>query len=88
MTPAEVNRFNTLYQRHLRLLKLQGKSQKNIDTYSRPVRRVSEHCVSGTLKDFGLNPKNLGAQIGMTMVLYTYNRKPDFQFPKEFPNNG
>ena len=43
MTPAEVNRFNTLYQRHLRLLKLQGKSQKTIDAYSRVVRRVSEH---------------------------------------------
>ena len=43
MTPAEVNRFNTLYQRHLRLLKLQGKSKKTIDAYSRAVRRVSEH---------------------------------------------
>jgi len=30
MTPAEVNRFNTPYQRHLILLKLQGKSQKTI----------------------------------------------------------
>ena len=35
-------------------------------------------CVSSTLKDFGLNPKNLGAQIGMTMVLHTNNRKLDF----------
>ncbi len=43
MTPAEVNRFNKLYQRHLRLLKLQGKSQKTIDAYSLAVRRVSEH---------------------------------------------
>jgi integrase/recombinase XerD len=43
MTPAEVNRFNELYQRHLRLLKLQGKSQKTIDACSRAVRRVSEH---------------------------------------------
>jgi len=25
-------------------------------------------CVAGTLKDFGLNPKNLGAEIGMTMA--------------------
>jgi len=41
-------------------------------------------CVSGTLKDFGLNPKNLGAQIAMTMVLHTH----DFAFPKEFQNNG
>jgi hypothetical protein len=43
MTPAEVNRFDKLYQRHLRLLKLQGKSQKTIDAYSRAVRRISEH---------------------------------------------
>jgi hypothetical protein len=35
-------------------------------------------CVSSTLKDFGLNPKNLGATIGMTMVLHTHNRKLDF----------
>jgi hypothetical protein len=34
-------------------------------------------CVSSTLKDFGLNPKNLGAQIGMTMVLHTHSRKLD-----------
>ena len=43
MNPNEVNRFNELYQCHLRLLKLQGKSQKTIDSYSRAVRRVSEH---------------------------------------------
>jgi hypothetical protein len=30
------------------------------------------------LKDFGLNPKNLGAEIGMTMVLHTNNRKLDY----------
>jgi len=35
-------------------------------------------CVSSTLKDFGLNPKNLGAEVGMTMVLHTNNRKLDF----------
>ena len=34
--------------------------------------------VSGTLKGFGLNPKNLGAEIGMTMVLHTHNRKLDY----------
>ena len=43
MNKAETNRFNELYQRHLRLLKLQGKSQKTIDAYSRAVRRISEH---------------------------------------------
>jgi len=35
-------------------------------------------CTASTLKDFGLNPKNLGAEIGMSMVLHTHNRKLDF----------
>jgi len=43
MNQTEVNRFKKLYERHLRLLKLQGKSQKTIDAYSRAVRRISEH---------------------------------------------
>lgn len=43
MEKAEANRFNKLYQRHLRSLKLQGKSQKTIEAYSRAVRRISEH---------------------------------------------
>ena len=43
MNPNEAKRFSELYQCHLRLLKLQGKSQKTIDAYSRAVRRVSEH---------------------------------------------
>jgi hypothetical protein len=43
MDQAETNRFNELYQRHVRLLKLQGKSQKTIDAYARAVRRISKH---------------------------------------------
>ena len=43
MDPTEETRFNELYQRHLRLLKLQGKSQKTIDAYSRAVRRIGEY---------------------------------------------
>jgi len=35
-------------------------------------------CASSTLKDFGLNPKNLGADIGMTAVLHTHSRSLDF----------
>jgi hypothetical protein len=35
-------------------------------------------CVASTLKDFGLDPKKLGAQIGMTMVLHTHSRRLDF----------
>ena len=42
MNQAETNRFNKLYKRHLRLLKLQGKSKKTIrlNTFRRgnPVR--------------------------------------------------
>jgi len=34
--------------------------------------------VASTLKDFGLNPKNLGAHIGMTAVMHTHNRRLDF----------
>ena len=43
MNVLEVNRFNGLYQRHLELLKLQGKSQKTIDAYSRAVRRIRDY---------------------------------------------
>jgi len=43
MDQAETSRFNELYQRHVRLLKLQGKSQKTIDAYARAVRRISKH---------------------------------------------
>jgi hypothetical protein len=35
-------------------------------------------CIASTLKDFGLNPKNLGAELGMSMVLHTNTRKLDF----------
>ena len=42
MEKAEVNRFNRLYHRHLELLKLQGKSQKTIDAYSRAIRRIRD----------------------------------------------
>lgn len=31
-----------------------------------------------TLKGFGLNPKNLGAQMGMTAVLHTHSRRLDY----------
>ena len=43
MNQVETNRFKEFYQRHLRMLKLQGKSQKTIDAYARAVRRISEH---------------------------------------------
>jgi integrase len=43
MNQKETKRFNKLYERHLRLLKLQGKSQKTIDAYSRAIRRARDH---------------------------------------------
>jgi hypothetical protein len=46
--------------------------------YQKIVYSIFFLCVSSTLKDFGLNPKNLGAQIAMTMVLHTHNRRLDF----------
>lgn len=46
--------------------------------HQKAVYSILFKCVSSTLKDFGLNPKNLGAEIGMTMVLHTNNRKQDY----------
>ena len=43
MDKAEEKRFDKLYKRHLRLLKLQGKAQKTIDAYSRAVRRITQY---------------------------------------------
>jgi len=42
MEPNEQSRFDTLYKRHLRALKLQGLSDKTIDVYARAVRRVAQ----------------------------------------------
>ena len=39
MDTAEKTRFDRLYRRHLRALKLQGMSDKTIDVYARAVRR-------------------------------------------------
>ena len=52
MNKTEVKRFNKLYERHQRTLKLQGKAQKTIDAYSRAVRRVSKYfdCCPDKLK--------------------------------------
>ena len=43
MTATEQARFDELYNRHLRTLKLRGMSGKTIDSYARAVRRVSSH---------------------------------------------
>jgi hypothetical protein len=46
--------------------------------HQKTVYSILFSCAASTLKDFGLNPKNLGAQIGMTMVLHTNSRKLDY----------
>jgi site-specific recombinase XerD len=43
MKPNEQKRFDKLYQRHLRALKLQGYSDKTMDVYARAVRRVTAY---------------------------------------------
>lgn len=43
MKASEQSRFDHLYQRHLRALKLQGLSNKTIDVYARAVRRVAQY---------------------------------------------
>ncbi len=40
----------------------------------REIYSIMFSCVADTLKDFGLNPDNLGADIAMTMVLHTHSR--------------
>ena len=40
MKPSEQARFDSLYQQHLNVLRLQGKADVTIDAYSRAVRRV------------------------------------------------
>lgn len=42
MKKSEVKRFAELYERHLKLLKLKGKSESTIKSYSRAVRRIRD----------------------------------------------
>lgn len=52
MNQSELKRFDKLYQRHQKTLKLQGKAKKTIDAYSRAIRRVRDYfdCCPDTLK--------------------------------------
>jgi integrase len=70
MDPEQVKRFNKLYQRHLRMLKLQGKSQKTIDAYSRAVRRVRDHfdCCPDQL-----TPDELEAYFGQLVETHSWS---------------
>lgn len=51
MKPSDQSRFDSLYQQHLNVLRLQGKADATIDAYSRAVRRVSAFfdCCPDTL---------------------------------------
>ena len=70
MDPSEQTRFDELYQRHLRLLKLQGKSDKTIDAYSRGVRRIAEHfdCCPDRL-----TPKQLEVYFGELVESHSWS---------------
>jgi integrase/recombinase XerD len=52
MNQSELKRFDKLYQRHQKTLKLQGKAKKTVDAYSRSVRRVRDYfdCCPDQLK--------------------------------------
>ena len=41
MSPSDQARFDSLYQQHVNVLKLQGKAPNTVDAYSRAVRRVA-----------------------------------------------
>lgn len=43
MKETQTTHCNELYQRHLKLLKLQGKAKKTIEAYSLAIRRLSMH---------------------------------------------
>lgn len=46
--------------------------------HQKTVYRLLLATAAATLKDFGLNPKHLGGQIGMTAVLHTHSRRLEF----------
>lgn len=43
MNESEKTEFDKLYQQHLKTLKLQGKSERTIDSYSRAIRRIRDY---------------------------------------------
>ena len=51
MIPAELERYNFLYEQHLTSLKLQGKRPATIQAYSRAVRHITQFfdCCPDTL---------------------------------------
>ena len=45
MKPSEQERFDALYEQHLRGLKLHGYSASTIDVYARAVRRMAAYFI-------------------------------------------
>jgi integrase/recombinase XerD len=70
MTPSEKLRYEQLYERHLRMLKLQGKSDKTIDVYARAVRRVTDHfdCCPDRL-----TPEQLETYFGLLVESHSWS---------------
>ena len=46
--------------------------------HQRRMYSILMSSAASTLKDFGLNPKHLGAELGMTTILHTHSRRIDF----------
>ncbi len=69
LLPVEYFMATFTLPRQLRMLAWQN--QKTIYT-------LFFACVISTLKDFGLNPDKLGAELGLTAVLHTHSRKLDY----------
>lgn len=46
--------------------------------HQKTIYAILFQCVISTLKDFGLNPDKLGAEMGMTAVLHTHSRQLEF----------
>lgn len=78
MNPSEPARFDTLYAKHLRALRLQGKAWKATDSYARAVRRASD---IDTARGRVHVPRGKGckgrfkAERGQCAVLHTHSRR-------------
>jgi putative transposase/transposase-like zinc-binding protein len=66
-----VDYFMVTFTLPAQLRELTRRNQKTI--YS-----IFFDCVKSTLNDFGLNPKKLDGEMGLTAVLHTHNRKLDY----------
>ncbi len=62
MDPSEQKRFDELYRKHLRVLKLQGMSDKTIDADLRTVRRIAAWF------DYGPGRLEPGSRRGVSLI--------------------